>query len=109
MPGTSGERESLVIDRSDQPRPQQDTGTQGAVEKVVHSKRGQNLKEEETERETDATRKRRGGLSGTMCDIGMLGEPNDGLMEMCEVGKVRGESGDYLDKERTGNEGNVGD
>ena len=82
MPGTSGERESLVVDRGDQPRTQQDTSTSSAVEKVVQSKRGQNLKKEEAERETDATGKRRSDLSGTVGDIGMLGELNDCLMEM---------------------------
>jgi len=46
MPGTTRERESLVVDRGDQPRTQQDTGTRSAVEKVVQSERGQNLKEE---------------------------------------------------------------
>ena len=82
MPGTSGERESLVIDRGDQPCTQQDTSTRSAIEKVVQSKRGQNLKEEEAERETDTTCKRRGDLSSPVGDIGMLGELNDSLTEM---------------------------
>ena len=65
MSSASRERESLVVDCRDQPRTQQDTSTHGAVEIVVQSKRGQNLKEEEAERETDTTRKRRGAAGAT--------------------------------------------
>ena len=80
MSSASGEPESLVVDCSDQPRTQQDTSTHGAVEIVVQSERCQNLKGEETERETDTVCKRRGGLSSPVGDVGMLGEPNDGLI-----------------------------
>jgi len=38
MPSTGGERESLVINRGDQPRTQQDTSTRSPVEKVVQRK-----------------------------------------------------------------------
>ena len=82
MSSATREREGLVVDRSDQPRTQQDTSTSSAVEKVVQCKRGQNLKKEEAERETDPTHKRRSDLSGTVGDIGMLSELNDCLMEM---------------------------
>jgi len=80
MPSASGEGESLVVDRGGQTCTQQDTGTHGTVEEVVDSKRDQNLKEEETKRETDTTPKWRGDLSGAVGNIGMLGEPNDGLI-----------------------------
>jgi len=82
MSSTSGERESLVVDCGDQSRPQQNASTHGTVEIVVQSKRGQNLKEEESERESDTTPKWRGDLSSPVSDVGMLGEPNDGLVEI---------------------------
>ena len=35
MSGTSGKRDGLVVDRGDQSRAQQDTGTHGTVKRVV--------------------------------------------------------------------------
>lgn len=54
IPSTSEKRECLVVNRGD-PKPctREDTGTRGAVEKAVESKGDQNLKEEESERESD--------------------------------------------------------
>ena len=49
---------------------------------MVQSQGRQDLKEQETERETDAILDRRGRLPGTMSNVGVLSEPNDGLMEM---------------------------
>ena len=40
VPSASRERESLVVDRGDQPRTQQDPSSRGAVEKVVRSEGG---------------------------------------------------------------------
>lgn len=82
MPGTSGERKGLVVDRGDQSCAQQDAGACGTVEGVVLSKRRHKLKEEETKRETDAILDWRSHPSGAIGGVGMLGEPNDGLIEM---------------------------
>ena len=49
---------------------------------MVQSHGRQDLKKKETERETDAILDRWGCLSSTMGNIGVLSEPNDGLMEM---------------------------
>lgn len=76
---TSGERKSLVVDRGDQPCAQQDAGTGCAVEEVVQSERGQNLEEEETKGVTDAAFEWRGFLSSAVCEVGVLGEPNNSL------------------------------
>lgn len=82
MSSTSGESESPVIDRGDQSSAQQGTGAHGAVEKVVHSESRQSLEEEETECETDAVLDWWSFLSGTVGNIGTLGELNDSLTEM---------------------------
>ena len=81
MASTSGECESFVVDRGDQSCAQQDAGTHSAVEKVVQRKRRQNLKEEETERETDPVLDWRGYLSGAVGSVGTLGKSDDGLTE----------------------------
>ena len=81
MASPSGESESLIVDRGDKSCAQQDASTRGTVEKVTHSKRRQNLEEEETKCETDAILDWRGFLSSVVGEIRMLGEPNDGLVE----------------------------
>lgn len=82
MPSASGQCKGLVVDRSDQPRAHQDTGTHGTVEGVMKSQRRHNLKEEETKREANAILDGRSCPSGTVGGIGMLGEPDNGLIEM---------------------------
>ena len=69
MASTSGECESFVVDRGNQSCAQQDTGSHGAVEKVVQGKRRQSLKEEETERETDPVLDWRGYLSSAVGSV----------------------------------------
>jgi len=81
MSCAGGERESFVVDRGDQSRTQQHTGTGGTVEEVVHRKRRQNLKEEETECETDAVPNWRGRLPSMACGVGTLGETNQSLTQ----------------------------
>ena len=74
MPSTSGEGESLVVDRGDHSSAEQDTGTHGTVVKVVQGERGQCLKEEETEGITYAFGDRRRDLSSAVGNVGTLGK-----------------------------------
>ena len=76
---------------------------------MVHAERGQSLKEEETEGETDAILDRRGFLTSTVGKIGMLGELDESLRGKCEDRwEKRREPEIYLDQERTGDEGDIG-
>jgi hypothetical protein len=109
MASTSGEGDGFVVDRGDQTRTQQNTGAHGAVKEVVHGERCESLKEEEAEGETDALLDRRGFLSGAVGDIGTLGELDESLRGKCKDLRDEGrETEAYLDQERAGDEGDVG-
>ena len=75
---------------------------------MVQSKKCEDLEEEVTQRVSDALPDWGSYLTSEVGEIGALGKADDSLTDDVRFGGARKRNQNYLDEQRTGYEGNVG-